>query len=321
VGGIAASLAVLTRPTNILIFVPVAVALGISPRRWLLFMAGGLPGAALLVAYNRAAYGTAVTTGYGDLSQFFGLANVLPSLGNYVLWLPVLLTPIGVLALGLPSLLPKAPRLATVLMLWILAFLVFYAHYSFTHETWWYTRFLLPAFPPLIVGSLWVGSVMIERWFSRRFSARVWLAVLPALILAHNGWWGRYLGVLESGSGERTYLEAAEWARSNLPPNAAVAAMQMSGAFFYYTDFPTLRWDYLDRETLERVQSEAIAGRQPLYAALFPFDIELNAFGRLSGRWVQIARVKAATIWRFEGIADYAHTAGETPRQEWTIER
>src|SRR3989442_12266160 len=64
--GAALSLAILTRPTNILAFAPVAVCLGVSPRRWLWLGAGGAPGAVMLVRYNIAAYGTAITTGYGD---------------------------------------------------------------------------------------------------------------------------------------------------------------------------------------------------------------------------------------------------------------
>jgi hypothetical protein len=57
--------AVLLRPTNILLLVPAALALGLSPRRWLLFIAGGLPGAMFFCLHSHAAYGHFATTGYG----------------------------------------------------------------------------------------------------------------------------------------------------------------------------------------------------------------------------------------------------------------
>ncbi len=92
------------------------------------------------------------------------VGNGFPSLRNYITWLPVLLTPVGVLALGLPLLARRAGRMAVVLTVWAAGFLVFYAVYYFTHEAWWSLRFLLPAFPPLIVGALWVGSAAVQRW-------------------------------------------------------------------------------------------------------------------------------------------------------------
>ena len=160
--GVAVSMAVLVRPTNILILLPVAICLGTAWRRWLCVIAGGAPGAALLLAFNIAAYGHAITTGYGDTTAAFAVGNVLPSLRNYVTWLPVLLTPIGLLAIGLPLMVRRHGRLAVVLIAWAGSFLVFYAFYYHTHEWWWYLRFLLPAFPPLLVGALWVGAERVD---------------------------------------------------------------------------------------------------------------------------------------------------------------
>jgi hypothetical protein len=309
--GVAASLAVLIRPTNILILVPVAVNLGISPRRWGLFVLGGLPGVVLLASYNVAAYGAAATTGYGDFRGLFGIENVIPSLRSYLVWLPIVLTPTVTLAFGLPALLSKARRPVTVLLLWILAFLVFYALYSYTSQEWWYARFLLPAFPPLVVSALWVGSVVAGHLRTnvrlptvpqpfRLIGARLVLTLLPALIVAHNIWWGRHLKVLQSGSDERTYLEVAEWSRFHLPPNAVIVAMQVSGAFFYYTDFTILRWDQVNDDVSHRIELGGIEGRWPLYAVLLPYDRDLNAFGHLPGRWVQVGTIKDASVWRFD---------------------
>src|SRR5208283_4617148 len=50
--GAAAAVDVLLRPANLLVFVPLAAALGLSPRRWVLFVAGGAPGAAYFAAHS-----------------------------------------------------------------------------------------------------------------------------------------------------------------------------------------------------------------------------------------------------------------------------
>jgi 4-amino-4-deoxy-L-arabinose transferase-like glycosyltransferase len=312
--GVAFAMAVLTRPTNILAIVPIAICLGISPRRWFWLGVGGLPGAVLLVWFNLAAYGAALTTGYGDMSGSFAVANVEASVRNYVDWLPVLLTPIGVLALGLPALLRRAPRSTAVLVSWIAAFLVFYSFYFFTHETWWSLRFLLPAFPPIIVGSLLVGRMIVTRACGALRvpsspSVRVVAGcLLAAMVVVHNVSWGRHFDVLDTPQSEHVYVEAAQWARAHLPPDAAIIAMQVSGSFFYYTDFPVLRYDYLDRDAIRKVQAAGLAGHQPLYAVLFPYEIEeLHVFrDYLPGTWTQIGAVRHITFWEYRGTADKA---------------
>ena len=301
--GAALSLAVLTRPTNVLALAPLAVCLGVSPRRWLWLSAGGAPGAVILVGYNVAAYGTAVTTGYGDASSLFALGNVGPSLSNYVQWLPVELTPVGLLAFGLPALLRRAPRLVTVLLLWIATYFGFYTFYYHTHETWWYLRFVLPAFPPLIVGSLWVGRALHERW-SSRLDLPAFLRPAPALlivafVLSHNAWWNQELNVLAMGRAAKRYRQAAEWTTVHLPPDAAIMAMEGSGAFRYYTDFPIVRWDLLDRDAVQRVKREAAARRFPVYAVLFSYEIEkLSFFTRTPGTWEKLVAIEDITVWR-----------------------
>ena len=79
VAGAALSLAVLVRPTNLLIALPVGLALGWRARRWLLFVLGGLPGAIFLGLINQTAYGSIFTTGYGQVSTAFGWIHVLPT--------------------------------------------------------------------------------------------------------------------------------------------------------------------------------------------------------------------------------------------------
>src|SRR5215472_6774323 len=75
--GAAFGIAVLVRPTDALLLVPLAFALPLSRRCILLFAAGGVPFAALLAIYNRICYGSPLRSGYGviGLSEAFSSSH------------------------------------------------------------------------------------------------------------------------------------------------------------------------------------------------------------------------------------------------------
>ncbi len=176
--GAALAIDVLLRPTNVLAFAPVAVALGASPRRWLLLGLGGLPGLVVYCAHSAATYGSLAATGYGDSSFDFGTRFVSATLFHYALWLPALFTPIVALILGLPWLGRQYSREKWLIGIWIVAFAGFYSFYKCTHETWWSLRFLLPAAPAMVVGSLLVLRSVLSRLPARA------LFLYPAVVVA-----------------------------------------------------------------------------------------------------------------------------------------
>jgi hypothetical protein len=181
----------------------------------------------------------------------------------------------------------------------------FYAVYYHTHETWWYLRFLLPAFPPLIVGATWVSLALLDRVPAarRRRAARIAGVAVAVLVIAHNVYWARRLEVLDIGYSEGVYPETAAWLTGHLPPDSVVLAMQVSGAVFYYTDFPIVRWDRCQRSELQALESRVLATGRPLYAVFFPFEIEdLRALDHVPGYWQRIGHVRHVTVWRL--IAD-----------------
>jgi hypothetical protein len=154
-----------------------------------------------------------------------------------------------------------------------------------------------------------VGRTLHERWSPKlRFPASIGGApaslILAALVLWHNVGWNQEFNVLDVGRGAQRYRQAAEWTTVHLPPDAAIMAMEVSGAFRYYTDFPVVRWDFLeqDRDAVQRVKGEAAAGRLPLYAVLFPYEIEqLRFFTRIPGAWEQVVAIQDITVWHFTG--------------------
>ncbi len=300
--GAALAIAVLVRPTNLLALLPMGLALGPSLRRWLLLMLGGLPGAVFQGSFNWAVYGRIFTTGYGYINPSFSPANVPVTILHYAVWLPVLLTPFIVLALGLPALARRQPRLVSLLAVWGLAYPFFYLFYSHTHDDWWYLRFLLPAFPPLIVAALLVAQALAARF---KFPARSWwLAPAALAVIVHGTGWSRHLHALSIGRNEQVYAETAAWMQAHLPAHATVAAMEASGALFYYTDFTLVRWDMISSADFQRIAAAGTAAGRPLYAVLFPFEIEeteWSAFQKhLAGHWTQIGTVRSVSIWRYD---------------------
>ncbi|HZZ59428.1 MAG TPA: glycosyltransferase family 39 protein, partial [Opitutaceae bacterium] len=143
--GFCFSVAVLVRPTNVLLAPALLVAWWpLTARRVLGAVAAGLPGAAGLLLYNRAAYGSPFATGYGEAGSLFQRGVVEETLAHYAHWLPLLFSPAVILFLLLPL---RPSRTAWFLFLWAFAYLAFYVCYYHTHETWWYLRFVLPAAP------------------------------------------------------------------------------------------------------------------------------------------------------------------------------
>lgn len=294
--GVALGAAVLVRPANAILALPILIAIGLNVRAWLACGIGGAPFAVLLFAYNSRAYGNAFTTGYGFVGDAFAWANVLPNLAHFALWIPLLVgAPLALVALGLGSKKTAAPRVCWLLAAWIAAFVAFYASYWFAGETWWYLRFLLPAFPAVIIAGLLVLQHIAAQ--SRRTHAL-------ALTLLFAGFISQFVLTRQLiptsiRDGERRYYRACAWLNENLPRNAIVASCQLSGAQFYYTAFPLLRWDQLPRDEMTKVAAGLTAAKVPLYAALFDFEEARALREHLPGRWTKLQVVDGVAVWQF----------------------
>jgi hypothetical protein len=302
--GGAVAMDVLLRPTNILALVPVGIALGGSPRRWMLLILGCLPGAVFLFAQNAAAYGSTLATGYGDISRLFSAGFVPETLFHYARWLPVLFTPIVVLALALPWLGGETARTRWLLGAWMVAFAAFYSAYWHTHEAWWYLRFLLPSAPAMVVAAMLVCRGFLSRILSQGGPGRSLIAFVAglALVAANALWWGRDLDPLGVGKIELKYQLVSNWMTRNLPPNAVCVAVQATGALYFYTDFTFIRWDALDTDSVARIEDAVRSSGRPLYSVLFPYEtLEFHVLEkRMPGHWIQVASVDDVAIWRRE---------------------
>lgn len=295
--GVAVAVAVLVRPSNLLILVPVGVALGLDWRRYLWLIAGGLPGAACFAWYNASLYGSPLVTGYGSVWINFSAAYLPHNLLHFARWIPGLLSPLVLAAFAASPTDSLSRVLHRTFATWAVVLTGFYAFYFHSGETWWYLRFILPAFPALIVLAL----SGVRRLLAPSASAMRMSAAAAALVCA-AAWEGvaaRHFAILETKHSEVGYMRVAEWVDRSLPPDAVVLCMQLSGSLFYYTPRTLLRWDQFPEDKPSLWLDALVATHAPIYAALYPFENE-EAERRVGGRWTRVAQVENATIWKIE---------------------
>jgi Dolichyl-phosphate-mannose-protein mannosyltransferase len=296
--GICAGVAFLVRPSDFLIALPMLLAMGFSPRRWFLAAAGGLPSVAVLLAINHAAYGGYLECGYGAIWNEFHSDLVLSTLLFSARWLPLIIGPVVALAPAIVLFLRSRPGIAAVLAAWAASYIGFYSPYRWTHEDWWFLRFLLPAAPAFLVAGLIVTQFCFEKLRIRASGAWV-RPVFTLLFVASVGVELKEIRPLHAwsiGHGELKYGRIAAWLNSRVPKDSAIIGVQFSGADYYFTNFIFVRSDEMDPDTAQRVRSAVRAEGRPVYAVLFPF--EEGVLGHLPGKWVRFGSVDEVSIWR-----------------------
>jgi hypothetical protein len=298
--GFALAMDVLIRPTNVLAFVPALVALGPSPRRLAGLVAGGLPGAVFLLLHGAAAYGRAGATGYGDVSPDFGWRFLPDTVVQYALWLPVVASPFVFLGLALPLVREAPSPVRWALASWCACYLAFFAFYRYTHETWWYLRFLLPAVPAFLVSSMLVLRHLLQ---SRSARPSPWgrLAAASAAAAAACASYAAdsQIKPLLLARPERAYPMVADFVRRKLPADAVCLSAQATGALYYYTDLTFVRWDFVDGACRPALEAALAASKRPLYAVLFPYEYGNPAvLARMPGHWTEVGAVQGILVLR-----------------------
>ncbi len=268
--GLLAGAAIMMRP-NLAPLAAIPLLLLWPSRSTALAFAGGVaPGIVAVALLQAAIYGSPLRSGYGDLSQLFSLAHVPTNLVNYPAWLASAHTP--VLALGALAPLVVARRAVAWILLTFVAgvFAAYLPYIPFTD--WWYTRFLLPALPALIVLTVSLLERAAHRLPARAAVAA--LAVITVLLGAH--WLGRAdeLAVFRLKALEQKYVELGRLASVRLPRNAIVFAAQPAGSVRFYARLPTLSWDAIDPAWLERVFAECRARGLVPYLAVEGWEAE-----------------------------------------------
>ena len=256
IGGLATGAAVFVRP-NLVPLAAVAALVVFTHRRldgrgilrtWVGFGLGAAPFALGVAALQNVMYGGPFKSGYGDLDFLFRLDHVWPNLQRYPKWLLDTETPIVLLALAAPWLVRDESRRRS---LWLLACVaaVFACYIPYeVFDAWWFLRFLLPAYPPLLVLTAAAIAALLMKCPPRWRIAGTGAVAVIAVVLVRGAIDGYAFGLRDF---ERRFRLAGEYVHSHLPANAAIVTAHESGSVRFYSGRPTLFWRALPPEALD----------------------------------------------------------------------
>jgi hypothetical protein len=306
IAGLCAGAAVLTRPNLVPLAVPPVVLLAwtalrerhsgaLAQRRLLLFAAGVVPACLAIAWLYNYWYGSPLSSGYGNVAELYRWQHLPVNLSRYSRWLIESQTPLVLLSLTVPFVARSATeRVRAVVMLCFIA--VVFACYMFylPFDAWWFLRFLLPAYPPLLV----MTTVAIA-WFAARTPRGIGALVAIALVGA-AAWHGvQYAraGAAFHVEGEWKYATAGRYVAEQLPAEAVLLAMQHSGSARYYSNHVTLQYRWIPATKLDELIAELRRLHREPYLLLEDWE-EADFRARFAGqRTVEtLARVPLAEL-------------------------
>jgi hypothetical protein len=245
--GALTSLAVLIRP-NLAPLAAIVLLLITAQRqargqRVAIFLAPVVIGTGVLLMIQAARYGSPFGSGYGDTSLLFARANIPVNWHLYSRWITSSHTPLIWLCVAAPLVLRRARAsalfwavAATIVSTWC----AYLPYVAFRPDEWFYTRFLLPAIPFMLLFACMVVLAGI-----RLFPEPARLVLVSGFVLCMGLEFARSSAPILRGTAahELRYKGAGTFVRDALPANAIVLAAQHSGSVRYYSNKPTVRWD------------------------------------------------------------------------------
>ena len=285
VSGAALAVAIAIRPNLVPVaLIPFAWIAIDNPRSAIRFAIGAAPAAVGIAAVNTYLYGSPFHSGYGAASDLYAIGNFMPNVSLYGGWLLQAETPLVALAVlffvapGFAgrACVRRAPFLLGGMIAGVVLPYLFYAQF----DSWTYLRFFLPAWPIVMVLSAHTARAILHR-VPRQ--ARPVLATVCVVIVAWQSLAlaiGRF--VFEFHRTDRRYADVARFISDHTDARAVVISMQHSGSLRLYTGRPTLRYDLLDPQWLDRAIAHLISTNQHPYIVLDHW--ERDAFrGRFAG--------------------------------------
>jgi len=316
--GLAAAMAVLTRPNLVVLDAAIAVflaarAIGDSEYRHQsivrlsAFVATAALGCVIVARMNMVLYGAPLRSGYESLGTLFAWSNARANLAHYPRWLIQTQTPFMAVGLFAPWIVrPNRNRTdideirrVWFLIAWVGVVWGSYLFYRpFGSEEWTYLRFLLPAYPAMVtlaVLTLFDGLARILRDSKRAtFIACATCATLAGWQLSRS----LVLGAFSARSVERRYVDVGHYVETMLPLNTICIARLHAGSLRYYGNRLTLYYDWLQPRWLDAAVRELTArGYHPVIVVERDEETgfrerfaDINTFGRLD--WPPSAELK-----------------------------
>ena len=303
VAGLAAGMAIWTRPSMIFMLPVLLWLIPRSRRGWLMFTAGLAPVGATIVGLQWYLYGSPLRTAYGAPPGLFRLSMVALNVPAYAKWISIIHSPLVFLAFAAG--LWRGPRRlvaasAAGLVLGILPYL-FKAPYF---DDFGLIRYILPALIPCLLVALVGAGDLITRSLPRSAAAAA-LLVLAAASAAYSYRVASREGAFSGMIRESRYAAVGEWARDHTPPPSVLLADVHSGSLRFYGQRTTLRSDLLPKGALAATVRSLARQGVSCFAALDGEEEEQRFRERFSREFGEvsldpIARVRDTTIYRLE---------------------
>ncbi len=316
--GVASGVALLIRPNLAAVTFALLGWLILTRRKPLRFLLALLPFAAVLAVINASLYESVTVSGYGTLEELYSWSYAATNARQFALWTLETQTPIVVLA-ALYILVPRMFAPSRVLYPRVLliavggAIKLSYLFYQ-PFDAWWYLRFLLPAWPIVMVITVATIAAIAER-LSKPLAPVASLVVV--LVLAVNGL--RVAATrfaFEIGRAERRYVDVARFIEANTDRRAVIVALQHSGTVRLYAGRLTLRFDQLDPAWFDRaIEFLAASGRHPYIVIqgdeepAFKIRFASSATGRLEQSPIAQLNGGEVNIYDTVGITGAAATS------------
>ena len=196
------------------------------------------------------------------LRRLYKWSHLLSNLARYPGWLLETETPIVLLGLAAPFVLrarapatdlPRSPRwVATVWLCFVAAVFASYLFYL-PFEEWWYVRFLMPAYPPLLVlTSAVLVALLAPLSRALRGGGELAAAVIVAVVAWRCASFSIERGAHMQWKAEQRYATVGNYVASKLPDRAVLLSMQHSGGIRHYSGRLTVRYDLIEPADLDR---------------------------------------------------------------------
>jgi hypothetical protein len=242
------------------------------------FGLGILPAILGLALFNTHLYGAPWRFGYPE--GLFSWRNVWPNATRYARWLVQTQTLLWILAI--PFLLSRRFAPGTTLSqdsivraglsALLAAFVLSYLPYA-RFDEWTYVRFLLPAFPVLLVAAL--GCIRSIKALYGSPSSIAVLTVVTILVFAWEISTAKALGAFTIASDLEQFSIVARDVRDLTPERSVLFSMFHSGSARYYSGRMTIRYDFLPEPALDEAVDMLAARGLRSYFLLESWEIEL----------------------------------------------
>jgi hypothetical protein len=282
-------------------------------------MAIGLAPAVIGIAWvNARLYGSPLESGYGQLEDLYSLRYLWRNVAQFSTWIGETDTPVVALAAVFfvsPRLLPPAripfPR---VLLGAFTAIIILSYLFYLPFDAWWFLRFLLPAWPIVMVLTAGALDAIARRWMASVHRGAVTMIV--ALLACHGVGLSIARGGFTLWRDESRYIDVGRFINASTDPRAVFLSWQHSASIRFYGDRLTLHFARLDRRWLDRAVAHLqSSGRKP-YIVLDGFEVErfrqrFSADNRLGALdWTPMAVFESPTVVIYDPAGQ---TAARTP--------